>query len=124
MDPRVKTSAIDLAAQFALSKGLYEDIRKSYATMTEIRTWRAKSGLAADLVQQAEKLLGSGRGGRGAPAGPDSISSVTGSLGMLLQLAQAADAAPPAALKSSAAERQKALAALLAQWSKLKASAP
>lgn len=124
MDPRVKTSAIDLAAQFALSKGLYEDIQKGYATIAEIRAWRAKTGLSADLSQQAEKLVGSGRGGRGAPAGPDTISSITGSLSALLQLAQEADVAPPAALKTSAAERQKSLAALLAQWSKLKTSAP
>jgi photosystem II stability/assembly factor-like uncharacterized protein len=124
MDPRVKTSALDLTAQFTLSKGLYEDLQKGYAAIAEIRTWRAKPGLAADLSQQAEKLLGAGRGGRGAPAGPDTISSVSASLGTLLQLAQEADAAPPSALRASVTARRQALAALLADWSKLKLLAP
>jgi photosystem II stability/assembly factor-like uncharacterized protein len=56
----------------------------------------------------------------GAGGGPDTLSAIGSSLNSLMSMLQAADAAPTSQLAAAAAERKKALAALLDQWDSLR----
>jgi hypothetical protein len=108
MDPRVKTSAADLAEQFKLSKQLYddwvvlnsisEDLRKFRAQLTELRPRVADSTLKAHVDAVAEKLqalAGGGGGFGGAAPGPGpSFASTTGRIRTLFSLIEEVDVAP------------------------------
>src|SRR5260370_37042833 len=111
MEPRVRTTLPELAQQFALSKELYDDLLKASSALEEIHKLQSKTPEIAALEGAA-----AGRG-RGAPAGgPDSLTSVSPALSTLLRQIEAADAAPPTQASAAAADRRKALSALLAQW--------
>ncbi len=127
IDPRVHTPLAELTQQFTLSKQLYDDIVKASAALEEIRALREKSKDNADLDAKLAALQGTlgfgrgGGGGRGTPAGgPDTLTSVNGELTTLLRLIQEADVAPTTQAATAAADRRKALAALLNRWTALK----
>lgn len=122
MDPRVHTPAAELAQQFTMSKQLYDDLLKASKALDDIRKLRAENKDTA-LDQKLAAIEGAGGGGRGrgAPAGgPDTLTSVSGALSTLLRMTEGADAAPTTQVSAAAADRRKALAALLAQWAALK----
>ena len=62
MDPRVKTSTATLARQFALSKGVYDDINRARGALDEVRALR--SSLRDIRGRASGELRGSGRFGR------------------------------------------------------------
>ena len=105
MDPRVHA---ELTQQFVLSKQIYDDLQKAHKALDEIRKLPQDPKLAA--------LVGEASRGRGAVAGPDTLTSVTAALTTLLRMIEGADAAPTTQIVAAAADRRKALAALLAQW--------
>jgi hypothetical protein len=110
MDPRVRTRAADLAAQFKLSRQVYDEwltlnstsetVKSLRGQLTEIRP-RASEDLKKHIDALAEKLQtlagGGGPPAAGANAKP-TIASVTGRVRTLFNLFEDVDAAPtPAA---------------------------
>jgi len=120
MDPRVHTASAELAQQLAMSKQLYDDLLKASKALDEIRKLRAENK-DTPLDQKLAAIEGAGGAGRGAPAGgPDTLTSVSGALSTLLRMIEGADVAPTTQVVAAAADRRKALAALLTQWAALK----
>ena len=108
MDPRVKTSAADLAEQYRMSRQLYdewralnsmaEQVRKLRGQLAELRprvsdaAVKAKVDAFADSLQT---LAGAGGGfGGGAAAGRPTIASATGRIRTLFNLIEEVDLAP------------------------------
>ncbi len=135
MDPRVKTSAADLAQQFALSKQIYDDVIASLRALDQARSVRtqlralkdrAGQGAVADAItaldKKIEALAGAtggegGPGGRfGASGGADTLASVRGALSSLLGLLQQADVSPTTQTVAAVAGRRNAMASLLTRW--------
>jgi len=134
MDPRVRTSAADLARQLELSTRVYDAIDRDSAAVEEVRSLRArlkkireKTGKreaeAIDALDaKAAALEGSPsrfRGGRGAA--PEDLSRLNGRMVALLEVVQAADAAPTAAMAAAFEELRKSLESALSRWNGLKA---
>ncbi|MBS1876407.1 MAG: glycoside hydrolase [Acidobacteria bacterium] len=121
MDPRVKTSAADLAQQFAVSKQLYDDALAAARTIDEVRTARARQP-GTDFDRKAQAIEGErgGFGRRGGPAASDTLGSVSGTLMALLNELQAADVAPTAAEVGAVNDRRAALKKLFDRWAELK----
>jgi hypothetical protein len=135
MDPRVKTPVADLAAQFRLSKSIYDDTLRATTAIHEITVLRDQLKARAaqppvatageSLDAKLTKLMGSagfGGGPRGAPAGPPTLNSVRTQLARLQHTVQAADFAPTTAQTESYTTMTKPLNDLLSQWSALKAT--
>ena len=133
MDPRVHAP---LDQQFALSKGLYDDIRHGSAAIGQIRKLRedvdkakensAAAGAKDSLDAISKKLVelqgaeaggfGGGGGRGGAPAGPDTLASVNGSLAQLMQTLQGADVVPTTQVVKAVAEKRAVMSKLMARW--------
>jgi len=150
MDPRVKTPALGLQQQAALSRALYDGALDTQAALVVLRNLRTSVKAAQEAAGQnpvATALAafdakavalegvsggGGGRGGRGGAAAPgaaapgaapaDTLSSFSGSVTSIIGLLQAADVTPTSQVVAAAAERQKALASLMAKWTALKAT--
>jgi hypothetical protein len=125
MDPQVKTSAAELAQQFALSKQLYDDALAAGKATEEIRAARRKAA-GTDFDKQALGIEGerAGRfGGRSGAVGTDTLGSVSGSLVQLMNEIQDADVAPTAAEVGAVSERRAAVKRLLDRWEQLKRQA-
>jgi photosystem II stability/assembly factor-like uncharacterized protein len=144
MDPRVKTPALGLQQQATLSKALYDGALDTQAALVALRNLRTSVKVAQDAAGQnpvAKALAafdakavalegvggggGGGRGGRGGAAAPgaapaETLSSFSGSVTSIIGLLQAADVTPTSQVVAGAAERQKALASLMAKWAALK----
>jgi photosystem II stability/assembly factor-like uncharacterized protein len=138
MDPRVKTPAATLARQFALSKGLYDDIGRardaldSLRAMREsLRALRQRSGadVAASAIDSLDRSAaalegsggGFGGGGGGATAGPPTLVGTIGQLGQLYDALQHADVAPTTQLVAAVQDARRGIPATLARWSALRA---
>src|SRR5271157_3353974 len=138
MDPRVKTPASGLEQQFMLSMQMYEGEMRAAAAAGQARGLRkqlqqlqknagqALAGPLADAVaaldKKAEALVGAesrGFGRFGGGGGPETLNSIRGTLGSLLARLQGADVAPTTQTAAAVADRQKALAGLLARWTAL-----
>ena len=133
MDPRVKTPAEGLAAQFALSMQAYEGLKQTREALAQVRKLRAQikalgdragQGALADAIraleQKAVALEGSG-GPRGAVGVVEiSLSRLSGDLNSLLGLLQGSDTQPTTQAAAASDETQKSLAALLARWGEIK----
>ncbi|MBZ5646506.1 MAG: glycoside hydrolase [Acidobacteriia bacterium] len=131
MDPRVKTPSAGLEQQFTLSKAVYDDLVASapaaaqlHHIRTQLRGLKERAGqdaVAAAVAaadKKAEALEGNEEGRPTRPtAAADSFASVRGRLRTLLRMLQNADVAPTTQQAAAAADRRKALASLLAQWS-------
>jgi photosystem II stability/assembly factor-like uncharacterized protein len=146
MDPRVKTPAADLDAQFALSKAMYDGVVETQAALARLRDIRAqvkkiqeKAGhglpaaaqALAEFDKKAAALEGGGGGmgqrgggaggpGAGQGGGPETLAGIGGSLTSLMSLLQGADAAPTSQAAAAVAERRQALGGLMAKWEELK----
>ena len=137
MDPRVKTPLLGLQQQFTLSKRLYDDSAAAFAAIEQIRALRtqlqkAKDGAnaPAEAIAALDKKLndlmgagggGFGGGGGGAAAGADTLNSVRASLQSLMGILHGADVTPTTQAVAAITARRKALAALIAKWSEIKA---
>jgi hypothetical protein len=135
MDPRVKTSAADLQAQFDAAKSIYDDLMRATTAIHEITVLRdqlkARSGQApvatgaSALEPKLDAIVGSDRGGRGGggrggPAGPANLGSVRVTLARIEKQIENADAAPTAAQIEAWHLSAQPLDGLLNQWQQLK----
>ncbi len=131
MDPRVKTSASDLALQYDLSKEVFAAAVSASATLTEIRSARArlkdeaeKAGSPAvataltDFDKEAAAIEGEPGGFGAAPA--ETLVGTLGAFGRLFDLLQSADVAPSAVARREVPERLEVLRRLQADWLRLK----
>jgi hypothetical protein len=137
MDPRVKASAAMLARQFALSKGVYDDINRSRGVLDELRAMRANlrdlraraSGdlvSAVDSIDRAAAALEGGGGGFGGGSGAGGAPTLIGTIGELGQLygaLQEADVQPTTQLVAAVQAAQRQLPTTLARWDTLRARA-
>jgi hypothetical protein len=136
MDPRVKTPAATLARQFALSKGVYNDINRTRAaldslralrtSMRELRSQSADLGAAIDSLDRTAGALEGGGGGfgGGAPAaGSPTLGGSIGQLGQLYDALQDADVAPTSQLVAAVQTAQRDVPAVIARWSTFRARA-
>ncbi|MBI1740444.1 MAG: glycoside hydrolase, partial [Candidatus Koribacter versatilis] len=136
MDPRVKTPLLGLQQQFTLSKQLYDDSAAAASAIEQIRSLRAQLQKAKDgagapaeaiaaLDKKSSELMGSGGGGFGgggaAALAADSLTSVRAALQSLMGILQGADVTPTTQAVAAITDRRKALAALMAKWSEMKA---
>jgi hypothetical protein len=130
MDPRVKTPPQGLAAQFQLSKRLYEDLQKGSSALRDLRARRAELKVSTDeksktLDSKLEEIEGRqgarfGGGGRLPVNGPPTLSSSLGALEALLGGLQDADVAPTSQQTAAAMAHLREMDALLGRWDALK----
>jgi hypothetical protein len=141
MDPRVKASAADLTQQFNLSIRAYSGMQETFETVDRIKKLRAQIKTAIDradrgplaealnaLDKKAASIGGEGRGDGGSPGLPGgtidvrepNLTRLNGGFSSLLEHLQSADLAPTEPMTTAAAELQKVLAKLMADWNELK----
>ena len=131
IDPRVKTPASTLARQFALSKGVYDDIGRTRGALDSLRALRSSlralrqqsSGAVAaaldSLDREAGALEGAAGGfggGGGGGSGPATLAGTIGQLAQLYDALQEADVAPTTQLVAAIRDTQRAIPATLARW--------
>jgi hypothetical protein len=132
MDPRVKASAATLARQFALSKGVYDDINRTRGVLDELRTLRANlrelrgraSGdlvAVVDSIDRAAAALeggggGFGGGGGGRPGEAPTLTGTIGELGQLYGALQDAEVQPTTQLVAAVQAAQRQVPTTLARW--------
>ncbi|HEY1423249.1 MAG TPA: hypothetical protein VGF20_07345 [Candidatus Acidoferrum sp.] len=139
IDPRIKTSAADLAKQFAMQQSAVSGMDHSFKALEEIKSTReqiqavqgkvsspeAKEKLA-DFDKKAAELGGAAVPGFFGlpPSGkrPENFSTLNQRFGQILAIADAADVAPTTATDNVAKELQAALAELSALWKNIKAT--
>jgi hypothetical protein len=137
MDPRVKASPATLARQFALSKGVYDDINRTRGVLDELRALRASlrdirarttgdAAAAIDSLDRAAAALeggGGGFGGGGGGSGALTLTGTIGTLGQLYDALQDADVQPTTQLVAAVQAAQRDVPATLARWDPIHASA-
>jgi len=138
MDPRVKASAATLARQFALSKGVYDDINRTRGVLDELRALRTnlreirgrssgEVGAGVDSIDRAAAALEggvSGFGGEGGRAGEaPTLTGTIGELGQLYGALQDADVQPTTQLVVAVQAAQRKVPTTLARWDPLHARA-
>lgn len=131
MDPRVKTPASTLARQFALSKGVYDDIGRTRGALDSLRALRASlralrqqsSGAVATALDSLDREAGALEGaaggfggGGGGGSGPATLAGTIGQLAQLYDALQEADVAPTTQLVAAIHDAQRAIPATLARW--------
>jgi hypothetical protein len=133
MDPRVKTPAATLARQFALSKGIHDDIGRTRDAVDGVRALRASlrdvrgratGGMAAaidSLERAAGALEGAGGGfGGGGGGGAPTLAGTIGQLAQLYEALQEADVAPTTQLVAAVEDARRGVPAALARWSAMR----
>ena len=141
MDPRVNTGTVALGQQFSLSLEAYEGMEQSYKTVGAIRKLRTQIKTAIDragrgplaealaaLDKKATAIGGPGSAEAGSPGTPGgtidlrnpNLTTLNGSQASLLENLQSADLAPTVPTVSAAAELQRTLTKLLADWDDLR----
>ena len=135
MDPRVKTPAATLARQFALSKGVADDIDHVRSALDSVRAMRSSlrelrrrsdgSGAPAldSLERDAGALEGAGGGFGGGGAGSGDTPTLAGTIGQLDQLYDAlqdADVAPTTQLVAAVQNARREVPAMLTRWGALR----
>jgi photosystem II stability/assembly factor-like uncharacterized protein len=137
MDPRVKTPAAGLAAQYRLSMQCYNGVWKTHeaaeqasALRKQIKDLRTKVGTGAlsdtlaELDSKIQSLAGAQRKrGMRINAGSSEITlaRLESELHQLLGILQQADATPSAPTTMACSRSHKALTQLLSRWEELKA---
>jgi len=135
MDPRVKTSAADLKAQFDLEIKIVEALQRDVDALKQVQKLRkalkdVPSSAAANLQPQIDDLdkkaadVEGSAGGYGAqylstPAGRG-LGRLNSGLATLLAIVDSADAAPTTQATAIYAEVQRALDEQLAKWGELR----
>ena len=138
MDPRIKTSDVDLRKQFEMEAGIVEGMNETYEVLQQVRSLRpqladragkAKGTLADSLSafdKQVAELEGASQGAFFGipPSGkrPENLSSLNQHFGQLLSVVDSADAAPTTQASAVYLELEGSLEKLLAQWKKVRES--
>ena len=138
MDPRVKTPTATLARQFALSRGVYDDIARTRTALDSARALRAavrdlRGRASGDLTTALDSLdrvtgalegAGGGfGGGGGGGAGSPTLAGAIGQLGQLYDALQDADVAPTTQLVSAVQSARRDVPALLSRWDAIRTRA-
>jgi len=138
MDPRVKTSNVDLRKQFEMLAGIVEGMNETFEALQQVRALRpqladragkAKGALADSLNaldKQVTELEGASQGAFfGVPPSgkrPENLSTLNQHFGQLLNVVDSADAAPATQASAVYLELEGSLEKLLAQWKRLRDS--
>jgi photosystem II stability/assembly factor-like uncharacterized protein len=141
IDPRVKTPAPALTQQFNLSLEAYRGMQQTFDAVEQIRKLRAQikeaisradRGPLAETLNALDKkaaaIGGEGRSDASSPGLPGgtidvrepNLTRLNNGFSALLDTLQDADLAPTEPMIMAAAELQKTLAKLLADWNQLK----
>jgi photosystem II stability/assembly factor-like uncharacterized protein len=136
MDPRIKTSEIDLRKQFEMETGIVEGMNETFDALRQVRPLRpqltdragkAKGALADSLKaldKQAAELEGASQGAFfGVPPSgkqPENLATLNQHFGQLLNVVDSADAAPTTQASVVYLELKGAVGKLLAQWKKMR----
>jgi photosystem II stability/assembly factor-like uncharacterized protein len=135
MDPRVKTSAADLARQFELATqicaAMHEDaeaLREVHSLRARLEQLKVRAGKEATanaigaLDAKAGALEGTpGRSGRASrAASQDNLTRSNGDLATLLEVVEGADAMPTPVAVSAVEGSLKTVAGLLARWKEIR----
>ena len=119
-------AAQDAAGQNPVAKTLAAFDAKATALEGAVGAGGGGRGGAAQAAAQAAAAPGAapaaGRGGAAAPSAAlaETLSAFGGTVTSIIGLLQAADVTPTSQVVAAAADRQKALAALMAKWTALK----
>ena len=137
MDPRVKTSAEDLAKQFDAEQQISSEIDRDATALStarslrdQLRTVRAKASSGRQgqsvvttidsLTRKITSIAGSElRRGEDATAGGPTLARLNGTLSNLLTVVDSADAPPSTQAMQSFQDAQKNLAQLLTAWQQI-----
>lgn len=136
MDPRVKTSNADLAAQFRLSKEVYdewlalnsisESVKRLQSQITELQARVPAGDLKTHVTGLAEKLQAfsiapaAAPGGGAAAAARLNLATTTGRVKTLLDLIEEVDLAPTPQAAAAAADVVKESRSLQDGWQLIK----
>jgi photosystem II stability/assembly factor-like uncharacterized protein len=137
MDPRIKTPAAELRAQFAMETGAVREMNESFKSLVQVQSVREQlaelsssagnSPLPASLSAVKKKvaeLEGSAESSFfGVPARgkrPEDFSTLNQHFGNLLAVADSADSAPTAQAQSAYHEEVAALKNLQTQWAAIR----
>jgi photosystem II stability/assembly factor-like uncharacterized protein len=133
MDPRVNTPEDELLQQFELGSRICDAMNTTYTDLGMDRALRAQlrdlarqapkgeiTNAISALDQKAAALEGKAQG-FGPAASQDSFAQLNGQFGHLLDVVDGADAAPTQTAQDAFADRQKALAAVVATWDDIRA---
>jgi photosystem II stability/assembly factor-like uncharacterized protein len=130
MDPRVKTPPAAIARTHAITRRLYDAIRRDSTIVAQFGSLRSQlaaakqNASAVDAANAFEQKLnalagqgGGGRGGRGGGGGGQpSFASITGDLTTVISVLEGADVTPTTQALAAAARAEREFAALLARW--------
>ena len=142
MDPRVKSGTVALGQQFSLSLEASRGMEETFKTVEQIRKVRAQIKTAIDkagrgplaealssLDKKAEAIGGDGRADATSPGLPGgtidvrnpNLTTLNNGFSSLIENLQTADVAPTVPTVATAAELQRVLTKLLADWAQLRA---
>jgi photosystem II stability/assembly factor-like uncharacterized protein len=132
LDPRVTTSAEDLALVASLSREMYEGAVAAHAAYEEARALVATLDAAGNEDAKAEvealapapRPRSSRRYRRSAPTGPPTLSSVSEALMNAAMAMQAADVAPTMRQIAACDQARTQFEDVMSRWSALKTSSP
>ncbi len=134
MEPRVKTPMADLEQQFAVAKGIYDDMKQATEALHEISVLRDQlkaratqppvANAGPSLESKLDAIAGSERGGRrgfgrGSMGAPN-LGLVRMQLTLLEHSIENADEAPTAGQMDAYQVAAKPLPGLMDQWKQLK----
>jgi photosystem II stability/assembly factor-like uncharacterized protein len=138
MDPRIKTSDVDLRKQFEMEAGIVEGMNETFEALQQVhalrpqladRAGKAKGALADSLNvldKQLAEMEGASQGSFfGVPPSgkrPENLTTLNQHFGQLLNAVDSADAAPTTQASAVYLELEGALEKLLAQWKKVRDS--
>ncbi|MDP9268374.1 MAG: glycoside hydrolase [Acidobacteriota bacterium] len=136
MDPRVRTSAADLALQFRMSYQVYQDLQALAAPLeamdalrTELEERKQQAGANADVAKaiddfthQLDAIQGVAVRRSVPTTEPLTLSLVSGRLGQLFGVLQEVDAAPTAQAVANVNELHAAIPGLTAKWKTLQSA--
>ncbi len=105
MDPRVTTSAAELARRFELSMRLYDLLQQDFDALQEVQAFRADSRNAAVDAQAA--VIES------------NLRALNGNIGSLYRVVEGADVGPTSQVVTGAGDVERALGEVLAAWGTL-----
>jgi len=137
MDPRIKTAAAELRAQFEMETGAVRGMNESFKSLAQVQSVREQLaelsssagnsplGASVSAVQKkVAQLEGSAENNFfGVPASgkhPENFSTLNQHFGNLLAVADSADSAPTSQAQSAYHEEMEALQTLETQWTAIR----
>jgi photosystem II stability/assembly factor-like uncharacterized protein len=139
IDPRVKSSTQELAAQFKMQQSAASGMNESFAALAEVQSARAQAKVVAkktssnetkqklaEFDRKAAALEGAAVPGffGTPPSGkqPENFSTLNQRFGRVLSIADAADGAPTSQTEAASAELQASLTEVLSNWKVVKSN--